>query len=43
MTFDEYKDKLLSYLNEEKELIEKDIQDHLELSDEEIVIYELVL
>ena len=37
MTFDEYKDKLLSYLNEEKELIEKDIQDHLELSDEEKV------
>lgn len=37
MTFDEYKDKLLSYLNEEKELIEKDIQDHLDLSDEEKV------
>lgn len=37
MTFDEYKDNLLSYLNEEKELIEKDIQDHLELSDEEKV------
>ena len=37
MTFDEYKNKLLSYLNEEKELIEKDIQDHLELSDEEKV------
>ena len=37
MTFDEYKEQLLSYLKEEKELTEKDIQDHLDLSDEEKV------
>ena len=37
MTFDEYKDQLLSYLNKEKELTEKDIQDHLDLSDDEKV------
>ncbi len=37
MTFDEYKDQLLSYLREEKELTERDIQDHLDLSDEEKV------
>lgn len=35
MTFDEYKEQLLSYLREEKELTEKDIQDHLDLSDVE--------
>lgn len=37
MTFDEYKELLLSYLKEEKKLTEKDIQDHLNLSDEEKV------
>ena len=37
MTFDEYKEQLLSYLKEEKELTEKDIQNHLDLSDEEKV------
>lgn len=37
MTFNEYKEQLLSYLKEEKELTEKDIQDHLNLSDEEKV------
>lgn len=37
MTFNEYKDQLLSYLRQEKELIEKDIQDHLDLSDDEKV------
>ena len=37
MTFNEYKDQLLSYLNKEKELTEKDIQDHLDLSDDEKV------
>lgn len=37
MTFDEYKEQLLSYLREEKELTERDIQDHMDLSNEEKV------
>ena len=37
MNFDEYKDQLLSYLHKEKELTERDIQSHQELSDEEKV------
>ena len=37
MNFDEYKGQLLSYLDKEKELTEKDIQDHLDLSDDEKV------
>ena len=37
MTFVEYKDHLISYLKKEKELTERDIQSHLDLSDEEKV------
>ena len=35
MTFNEYKDQLLSYLRKEKELTERDIQNHQDLSEEE--------
>jgi len=37
MTFEEYKQQLLDYLQEEKELTEQDIQDHKDLSDDEKV------
>lgn len=37
MTFTEYKEQLLSYLREEKELTERDIQNHADLSDDEKV------
>ena len=37
MTFTEYKEQLLSYLRKEKELTERDIQNHAELSEEEKV------
>lgn len=35
MTFDEYKEQLLDYLKKEKELTERDIQSHKDLSEEE--------
>lgn len=37
MTFEEYKNQILDYLKREKELTERDIQDHQNLSDEEKV------